>query len=373
MKFEFMKKFVCTLVFSAVFLVCNAVVLYANDIRIEINGVDVKLDVSPIIQDGRVLVPLRAIAEALNMEVDWDSVASVVRLSEKTHATDVIETVEITEIELSGKNITDEKLLKMIARGEIPANVTSLNLANNNITDVSPLAALTDLTELRLWGNRFEDISPLYPLTNLRSFDTGDNVHFNGDLSVLIYFENLTTLGLSGGTWGIPFDLSPVGELTKLERFHLWGGSQFNDLSLFPDPENMTHLTLNGVNIKDFYPLKNFTNLVSLDLQHSEISDISVMYLDYLANLTELFLWGNQIVDVAPLRNLRGLELLALSGNLIVDVSPLSELTNLTWLSLSDNQISDISPLYTLKNLQQVDIHANPISDNAREVTQWQH
>ena len=37
-----------------------------------IDGLPVSLDVPPAMQNGRILVPFRAIAEALNVEVNWD-------------------------------------------------------------------------------------------------------------------------------------------------------------------------------------------------------------------------------------------------------------------------------------------------------------
>ena len=46
--------------------------LYANEIRVEIDGEQVQFEVQPFIQDGRTMVPLRAIAEILDVDIDWD-------------------------------------------------------------------------------------------------------------------------------------------------------------------------------------------------------------------------------------------------------------------------------------------------------------
>jgi Leucine-rich repeat (LRR) protein len=48
-------------------------------------------------------------------------------------------------ISLSSKGITDELLAEMISNGEIPQNVTNLCLLNNQISDLTPLAELTNL------------------------------------------------------------------------------------------------------------------------------------------------------------------------------------------------------------------------------------
>jgi len=46
--------------------------LYANEVRIEVDGVTAEFDVQPFILEGRTMVPLRAIAEMLDIDVEWD-------------------------------------------------------------------------------------------------------------------------------------------------------------------------------------------------------------------------------------------------------------------------------------------------------------
>ena len=53
-----------------------------------------------------------------------------------------------------------------------------------------------------------------------------------------------------------------------------------------------------------------------------------------LTNLTELYLWHNQITDITPLAKLTNLTGLNLGGNQITDITPLAKLTNLTVLYL---------------------------------------
>jgi len=292
---------------------------------------------------------------------------------------------EIVEKNLSSQSITNERLAEMVTSGEIPANVTRLDLAVNSISDVSPLSNLTYLTELNLWGNRVKDVSPLGNLTNLTQlnlwggefddisvlanltnlvrFSLGDNLQFNGDLSTLRNFTNLTNLGL-GDTWHGRMDFSHLEALVNLEYLQLWGAGQLSDLSIIGNLTNLTNLTINGASIEDFAPLGNLTNLTYLDLQHSRInSDISVMPLDRLTNLTELFLLGKQITDIASLSELTNLTHLGLDGNQIVDVSPLSGLTSLTFLSLGRNSIADITPLSELTNLTHLGLGDNQITN----------
>jgi len=288
-------------------------------------------------------------------------------------------------VELRDQGITDRWLAEMVASEEIPANVTRLYLGGNSITDVTPLRNLTDLTALDLWGNNvsdlsplsnlinltelslwsndFEDITPLGNLTNLTRFNLGDNLQFNGDLSVLRNFVKLADLGL-GDTWHNRMDFAPLEALVSLERLQLWGASQLSGLSIIGGLTNLTNLTINAANIRDYSPLSNLTNLTWLDLQLNGIRDISVLPLDSLPNLTYLTLWGNQITDITALSGLTTLTWLNLGNNRIKDVSILSGLTSLINLFLHENQIEDASPLSNLRSLQQVDLRGNPLSES---------
>jgi hypothetical protein len=64
----------------------------------------------------------------------------------------------------SHQNITSEILAEMVSDGRIPRNVTSLNLSNNQIRDISPLSKLSDLVELNISHNRISDLTPLSEL-----------------------------------------------------------------------------------------------------------------------------------------------------------------------------------------------------------------
>ena len=75
--------------------------------------------------------------------------------------------VIIDDSDFSGQGITDEMLAEMIESGEIPADVTRLVLNDNEISDLSPLAELTELVELNLARNFIGDLSPLAKLTKL--------------------------------------------------------------------------------------------------------------------------------------------------------------------------------------------------------------
>ena len=168
------------------------------------------------------------------------------------------------------------------------------NVVFNGITDISPLAGLTELRYLRIHLHNISDISPLDGLTNL--------THLR------IYDNNIT-------------NISPLRGLTKLKL--LWAHN--NEIS-------------------DISALGGMTELLQLGLANNRITDISA--LDGLASLEHLFLEDNSITDIGPLGKLQNTVVLHLDNNAITDVSPLQNLSNLRELGLADNDaLYDVQPL----------------------------
>ncbi|MEZ3438082.1 MAG: leucine-rich repeat domain-containing protein [Oscillospiraceae bacterium] len=112
------------------------------------------------------------------------------------------------------------------------------------------------------------------------------------------------------------------------------------------------------------YDIATTTHLFLVDVGITDdILKQIVPEIEQLINLTDLFLFGNQISDVTPLAELTCLQGLELGNNQISDITPLTRLTNLQHLYLRDNQISDTMPLARLMNLWDLDLGGNQISD----------
>ncbi len=67
-----MKKLRITALLLAFCLMCSFSAMAANEIRVMLDDEYIKFDVAPEIIDGRTMVPLRAIFEAMGAEVEWD-------------------------------------------------------------------------------------------------------------------------------------------------------------------------------------------------------------------------------------------------------------------------------------------------------------
>ena len=241
-------------------------------------------------------------------------------------------------------------------------NLTKLNLGvdddfinSNSVSDISPLAELTNLTQLRLDDNNISDISPVAGLTNLTVLGLDDNNI--SDISAVAGLTNLTVLGLSNNNIS---DISPVANLTNLTELRLSGNS-ISNISTVAGLTNLTVLGLSNNNISDISPGANLTNLISLRLSGNSISNISTVA--NLTNLISLRLDDNNISDISAVAGLTNLTVLGLGDNNISDISPGANLTNLTELGLSGNSISNISTVANLTNLISLDFEHNSISD----------
>ena len=238
----------------------------------------------------------------------------------------------------------------------VEAEERSIN--SNSVSDISPLAGLTNLTILGLGHNAISDISPVAGLTNLTELFLGNNAI--SDISPLAGLINLTTrLYLSDNAIS---DISPLAGLTNLTTLYL-DNNAISDISPLAGLTNLTRLYLSDNAISDISPLAGLINLTTLWLGNNSVSDLSP--LAGLTNLRRLELYNNLVSDLSPLAGLTNLTVLYLSGNAISNLSPLAGLTNLTVLFLGNNSISDISPLVANTGLGEgdtVNVDANPLN-----------
>jgi len=213
-------------------------------------------------------------------------------------------------------------------------NLTQLRISSyGQLSDIAPLASLTNLTEVWLTCRELTDITPVGGLTKL------------------------TVLGLTGSQ---VVDITPLANLTSLRRVALdW--NQVTDITPLAGLTNLASVGLNGNYIADISPLSGLTNLVGLDLSSNMIADIAPV--SGLANLSGLQLHDNQIADITPLTGLSSLRYLGLHGNQITDISPVAGLTGLTELDLNGNRIFDLAPVAGLVNLEYLHLSDNKIAD----------
>ena len=262
-------------------------------------------------------------------------------------------------------------------------NLEYLYLSSNGISDISALSGLTHLEDLSLWKNSISDLSPLVANTGLgqgAEVEVGENPLSN--VSLYTHIPALQSRGVKvrGVSLTTKVDIpdpnlraaienaigiAPGSSITVRDMAGLTGlsaeGANISDLTGLETAFNLTFLNLIDNSISDLSALSGLTHLETLRLRNNAISDISV--LGGLTNLTILNLSINPISDISVLSGLTNLEFLGFENNAISDISALSGLTNLRRLDLWNNSISDLSALSGLTNLTALNLWNNSVSD----------
>lgn len=229
--------------------------------------------------------------------------------------------------------------------GQLTAATELELMLNDEITDLSPLA---DLSELRSLTLRHEsqygdvDLSFLTGLTGLEELAIRD-LYFPDGMGALSGLTNLHSLHLEGeiGNVSVP----SFSGMTGLEELYIYDGTGWN----------------NGrdagwkVSASD---LAGLTKLKTMHLQGINLTDLTG--LETLAGLEDLYVCVARGADLTPLAHLSRLQTLNLAWNhwddeslAFLDMGPLSGLTQLHDLSVSfiSGELSFLSSLTELRTL----------------------
>jgi Leucine-rich repeat (LRR) protein len=258
---------------------------------------------------------------------------------------------QVTSLNLGENNITNLSPLSELK------NLEYLTLSwNNSLTNdtYTTLSNMTGLASLELRGNGLTNVGFLSILRHLAYADLA----FNNlsDLSPLAGITNLS-LVLDANT---NLDYGKLSLMTNIARIWLNGCSLTN----VPFTNTMTQLkalSLEQNSITDPTPLKVFTNLTFLGL--SQCSSNSYEWLASLPGLESLRLDSDGLSNYPSyLSTLSSLSFLSITNNRLSELSELSTLaasTNLTSLYLNYNRLCDISPLTNLAKLRFLDAGLN--------------
>ena len=234
----------------------------------------------------------------------------------------------------------DEKVI--FSREELLDVIPSLNAEYREIENITGIQYATNLLELKLKGNAITDITPLAALTQLTTLDLSENF--------------IIQLMFTGDADGGNKSSSLVQGVPEFEGF-----TEFEGISVFEMLTSLTKLDLGLNQIEELTPLERVKSLTDLNLRENVFEDINA--LENLTNLTALNLNATGIADIAPLRGLTRLTTLNLDDNSIDDIAAFAALTELRHLYLTNNQISDVSPLANLANLEVLMLSGNPVED----------
>jgi internalin A len=242
----------------------------------------------------------------------------------------------------------------------------SLNLNQNQLTDLSALEGLTGLTYLSLSDNQLKDISALSKLTGLKTLYLDNNPIT--DFTPLYGLSNLTLLSLRGVEMTQEELDALCDRLPNCAIYRDYADVEETEITIGGQTValDVTELELIDCGLTDISEIGKLTELEYLNLQGNDISDLTP--LAGLTKLKKLVLWDNDISNIYPLVGLTNLTYLDIDSNSVSDLSPLASLTNLTQLWCSGNRPSSLQPLASLKRLTNLGLKNDGLSDSDLDV-----
>ncbi|PHR96065.1 MAG: hypothetical protein COA78_29235 [Blastopirellula sp.] len=264
---------------------------------------------------------------------------------------------ELEELSISVPKVTD---IGPLAKLE---NLVELDIRGENITDISPLAGLTNLKQLDIAGTKFSDLAPLSGLKKLeylnisyREFSYRDLLHKQiTDITPLAELTNLIVLEMSNTDVS---DISPLANLKNLVELEM-SNTIISDLSPLSGLTNLERLFISGRTDTDLFPLAKLTKLKELYIYDNVNVSSPLTGFDNPGNLIGVRVPSR--AAMARFAKKKPIEL-NVSRNEISNLSPLAALTNLEKLHISITGITDLSPLRGLKKLESlyIDIGKKP-------------
>jgi len=176
-----------------------------------------------------------------------------------------VDVPNITSVSGTFKGITN------LTGSDVLTDLSVVNLGNNAISDLGPIAGLTKLTIVNFINNDITEVAPLAGLTNVTK--------------ILMFMNQIS-------------DLTPFSGLTDLTDLRI-SGNEIEDLTPLAPLTQLTSLSLHANLISNLSPLSGLMSLVALHLHNNEISSLSP--LSALGDLTLLNLENNQVTDLSPL------------------------------------------------------------------------
>ena len=157
-----------------------------------------------------------------------------------------VETLTMEDMQRLHDLVSDSDGIKSLEGLQYGVNLNFLHIGRGLVSDLTPLAGLTNLETLKLYGHQISDISSLAELMSLRNLQLQANII--SDLTPLMRHGELESLLLHENKIN---DISPLSNLTKLK-----------------------HLDLAINQIDDFTHLLKLTNLTHLDIRNNPDSEV---------------------------------------------------------------------------------------------------
>lgn len=254
-----------------------------------------------------------------------EALAEVVNLGPKASCKDIHARLK----EKRFINIADQRISDLAPLAEF-RQLESLNLAYNELTSATELDNLPELDQLIISHNRLTEMPKLVSSRKLTLLNVGFNpIATIGDLSHLAQLKKLQI----DATAIDDFSAITNESLREITMRFLTGSP---DLATLPALRDLRTLSLDeSFALADLTSLARFSQLRELSCRYCGITNASGI--SGLANLRILVLEGNSITAISGGQLPASLTSLDLSANPIADFAFLSQLAKLSWTLNLDN------------------------------------
>ncbi|WP_147401223.1 MucBP domain-containing protein, partial [Brochothrix thermosphacta] len=203
-------------------------------------------------------------------------------------------------------------------------NLSSLDIATNEVSDLSPISGLTMISSLVISSNPVSDISPISNLINLKTLyiektrvTNFDALNGLGSLESIYANRNsrIDLSGISNSTslktlfigYAPAIDTNSLAKNRSIKSLSLLN-SKINNFDFLNEMEQVSSLILDNTDFKDVGKISKLVNLKTLTLEDNNLTSLDGIV--YFPNLKEFIFGGNAIYDYSSLTNFQHLDYL---------------------------------------------------------------
>ena len=262
--------------------------------------------------------------------------------------------VNITSLQIRNTSINAEEL-KMI--GSLP-NLKRLILSNCGLTTASGLETAVGLEYLDLSQNTIRDLSPLANMTQLQDLYLNHNA-----INDLTQIAGLNTLARLDVSYNLLETLNPIFACPELMYLNA-GNNKITSIAGIDRLASLQIFSFANNTIQDISPISSCTGITQLDISENMIADISS--LSALVKLDTLNFSRNVVTELPAFEKECALITIDGSHNQLTSLSALEGLENLNNVFMDYNEeLDSIEPLVNCPRIVQVKVYGTKVAEVA--------
>ncbi|EPB7495617.1 InlB B-repeat-containing protein, partial [Listeria monocytogenes] len=245
---------------------------------------------TPETKDKKQTTKPRAVESVLDIFPDSNLARAVANKLNKTSVNDVVTQAELDSSIMWSCDFSNKDIKSLVGISRVKAY--ELNISNNQISDITPLASMKDMNTLNISNNQISDITPLASMKDMNTLNISNNQI--SDITPLASMKDMRMLIANNN------DISDLNPLKNIKFGGSGGGlylsnNKIKDLSVFKDSpltEGFSFLDLSNNEIEDITPLRQHEVYELFNLDNNRLINISAFIHANIENVEVT--WKNQ-------------------------------------------------------------------------------